>query len=287
MREGSGHQESSRGVRAPCCAHICTRRSTDGLEMFTTKKSEESQKKRQKLVAQKTKNGRGIFVELVSISTRLAQTPVAPTSHPRSPGLYLPRIGVSRAQQTKLFTRLRQTIVKRHTLSLLYLSSKVERCSREVFLRLSALGCGPRTAERDQRGENPSNAHPSFTSACVRVSFGSTNSVSGGAESPSDRYEPPQLVNCGLASLAPQSANCGFLRRWRRGWKTLSLRRWRHCSWRTVPGGAEQVLVVVVVMVVVHYNSSKLLPRIWGSIYCLSSVKRTKASGVNKTNSTS
>ena len=43
----------------------------------------------------------------------------------------------------------------------------------------------------------------------MRVSFGSTNSVSGGAESPSDRYEPPQLVNCGLASLAPQSANCG------------------------------------------------------------------------------
>ena len=133
------------------------------------------------------------------------------------------------------------------------------RCST-LFLRASALGCGSRTAEQDQRGENPSNAHPSFTSACVRVSFGSTNSVSGGAESPSDRYEPPQLVNCGLASLAPQSANCGFLRRWRRGWKTLSLRRWRHCSWRTVPGGAEQVLVVVVVVVVVVVgdNSAKM-----------------------------
>ena len=152
-----------------------------------------------------------------------------------------------------------------------------------MFLRLSALGCGPQTAERDQRGENPSNAHPSFTSACVRVSFGSTNSVSGGGESPSDLYEPPQLVNCGLASLAPQSANCGS--------SSLAPR-------------LENSIVAPLAALQLAYSAGgggagsrggggrwwwwwsvttpqNWLPRICGSIYCMSSVKRTKASGVN------
>merc|ERR1719272_2068503 len=68
-----------------------------------------------------------------------------------------------------------------------------------------APGCGSGIAEKDYRGHSV-NAHPSSiaTSACPRVSFGGSNSVS-----PSDRYEvvgavAPQLMSCGSASLALQ-----------------------------------------------------------------------------------
>eukprot|EP00964_Phaeocystis_antarctica_P055594 scaffold32703_cov54-Phaeocystis_antarctica.AAC.2 len=73
---------------------------------------------------------------------------------------------------------------------------------RQTTTRRSRQGGKPRTSPK-----KPSSI---ATSACVRVSFGSTSSVS-----PSDRYAAlvgavaPQLMGCGSASsLAPQLSNC-------------------------------------------------------------------------------